>query len=162
MTTDVVVMIDVNETTDVVVMIDVAVTIEEAEIAETEMIEIGAAQMIEETTVGPSKTHIREMTGFVGNVVIPISHSEPSVTVAVPRKVEEEHLQNSGRATTEGREIEEKNHNQELVTGSAPNAENQTLRNAMSASDVVVQSELAVQRKEGTIVNSRIHHLCIQ
>ena len=156
MTIDVVVMIDANETTDVVV------TIEEAEIAETEMIEIGAAQMIEETTVGPRKTHILEMTGFVGNVVIPISHSEPSVTVAVPQKVEEEHLQNNGRATTEGREIEEKNHNQELVTGSAPNAENQTLRNAMSASDVVVQSELAVQRKEGTIVNSRIHHLCIQ
>ena len=162
MTTDVVVMIDVNETTDVVVMIDVAVTIEEAEIAETEMIEIGAAQMIEETTVGPSKTHIREMTGFVGNVVIPISHLEPSVTVAVPQKVEEEHLRNSGKVTKEDRGIEGKNHNQEPVTGNALNAENQTLRNAMSASDVVVQSELAVQRKEGTTVNSRIHHLCIQ
>ena len=61
------------------------------------MTETEVAPTIEETTEGQTKKPIPEMIGFVENVEIQTSHSEPNAIAAVPQREEERVLQEMAR-----------------------------------------------------------------
>ena len=99
------------------------------------------APAIEEITEGQTRKPIPEMIGFVENVVIPISHSEPNATAAVLQREGEKVPPNNGKVMTAGREIEERHHNLGLEIGNALNVANQISQNETIVSDVVAPSE---------------------
>ena len=146
--TGVAVMTGVDVTTDVVVEMTGVVVMTDV-VVET----IGVAEMTDVIIVGLSKIHIQETIGLVVNVETQTSHLEQNVIVVVHQKEEAMHLHENGKAMTEDQVTEEKNHNQELVTGNALNVENPTLQNETNASDVDVQRELVDQSREVIIVN---------
>ena len=133
--TDVVVMTEEVVTTGVAET-DVAVTTEEAVMTETEV-----APTTEETMEGQTKKPTPEMIGFVENVVIPISHSEPNATAAVPQREEERAPPNNGKVMTAEQEIEERHHNLEREIGNALSVANPISLNETIVSDVVAPSE---------------------
>ena len=132
---DVAVTIEEVVTTGVVEK-DEAVTTEEAVMTETEV-----APTIEEITEGQTKKPIPEMIGFVENVVIPISHSEPNATAVVPRREEERAPLSNGKVMTAEREIEERHHNLEREIGNALSVANPISLSETIVSDVVAPSE---------------------
>ena len=146
--------------------IEEAVTIGVAEIGEAVMTEEGVAEIdvavmtetevalaIEETTEGQTKKPIPEMIGFVENVVIRISHSEPNATAAAPRREEERAPPSNGKVMTAGREIEERHHNLGLEIGNALSVANLISQGETIVSDVAVPSESVDPKEEVIIAN---------
>ncbi len=124
-----------------VAAIDMAVTIGVAVTVDLEMTETEVTPTIGETTEGQTKKPIPEMIGFVENVEIQTSHSEPNVIAAVPQKEEERVLRRNGKEMTVEQVIEERLHSQELAIGSALNVENPTSQSETTVSVVGVQRE---------------------
>ena len=127
--------------------INVAVMIEEvvktgvAEKEEAVMKETEVAPTTEETTEGQTKKPTPEMIGFVENVVIPISHSEPNATAAASRREEEEAPPSNGKVMTAEQEIEERHHNLGLEIGNALSVANPISQSETIVSDVAAPSE---------------------
>ena len=136
-----------------VVAIDVAVTIGVAVTVDLEMTETEVAPTIGETTEGQTKKPIPEMIGFVENVVIPISHSEPNATAAVLQREGEKVTPNNGKVMTAGREIEERHHNLGLEIGNALSVANPISQNETIVSDVAAPSESVDPKEEVIIAN---------
>ena len=135
------------------VMTEEAVTIGVAEIDVAVMTETEVALAIEETTEGQTKKPIPEMIGFVENVVIRISHSEPNATAAAPRREEERAPPSNGKVMTAGREIEERHHNLGLEIGNALSVANLISQGETIVSDVAVPSESVDPKEEVIIAN---------
>ena len=140
-------------TTGEAVMTEEAVTIGVAEIDVAVMTETEVALAIEETTEGQTKKPIPEMIGFVENVVIRISHSEPNATAAAPRREEERAPPSNGKVMTAGREIEERHHNLGLEIGNALSVANLISQGETIVSDVAVPSESVDPKEEVIIAN---------
>ena len=135
------------------VMTEEAVTIGVAEIDVAVMTETEVALAIEETTEGQTKKPIPEMIGFVENVVIRISHSEPNATAAALRREEERAPPSNGKVMTAGREIEERHHNLGLEIGNALSVANLISQGETIVSDVAVPSESVDPKEEVIIAN---------
>lgn len=118
-----------------------AVTIGVAEKEEAVMKETEVAPTTEETTEGQTKKPTPEMIGFVENVVIPISHSEPNATAAASRREEEEAPPSNGKVMTAEQEIEERHHNLGLEIGNALSVANPISQSETIVSDVAAPSE---------------------
>ena len=143
---------DVAVTTGVA-RIDVAVTTGVAEIEEAVMTETEVAPTIEEITEDQTKKPILEMIGFVENVVIPISHSEPNATAAVPQREEERAPPSNGKVMTAGQEIEERHRNLEREIGNALSVANPISQNETIVSDVAAPSESVDPKEEAITAN---------
>ena len=126
-------------------MIDAVETTEEAEMtAEDETTEEVEMTAKDETT-GAVETTVETILITIGNaenVRTPTSHSEQNVTVVAHLKaVEREHLQETGKETTEDQAIDAVNKLQDLETGIVHNVESPILLRETTVSVVDVPRE---------------------
>ena len=126
-------------------MIDAVETIEEAEMtAEDETTDVVETTVAEEiiNEVETTVETIQTMIGNAENVRTPISHSEQNVTVVAHLKaVEREHLQETGKETTEDQAIDAVNKLQDLETGIVHNVGSPILLRETTVSVVDVPRE---------------------